>query len=102
MHENANKLKNKVTFLPFYAIIIIFFSFFCQDANISGSNRPTIDCNLSKKTQIRTVSNTERRAELHRSLDYFFNILPGATCRTPWGQTSKYFRASWLAGTCVA
>ena len=54
--QSVNKTKNIVAktvyepiFLPFYVIIISFFSFFFQDANIAGSNCALISCNLSKK-----------------------------------------------------
>ena len=40
------------TFLPFYNIIVSFFSFFCQDANKTRSNCAIIDCNLSKKHKL--------------------------------------------------
>ena len=56
VHQNVNKPNNKTPkiayepmFLPFYVIIISFFFFFCQDANVIGSDRATIGCNLSKK-----------------------------------------------------
>ena len=53
-------------FLPFYKIIVSFFSFLCQDANKTISDCGTIDCNLSKKHKL-TLYKTERRAKLRRS-----------------------------------
>ena len=39
-------------FLPFYEIIVSFFSFLCQDANKIRSNCAIIGCNLSKKHKL--------------------------------------------------
>ena len=36
----------------FYVIIILFFSFFCKNVNITGSNCGIIDYNLSKKHKL--------------------------------------------------
>ena len=59
MHQNVNKAKSRTArtvygaiFLPFYKIIISFFSFFCQDPNKTGSNCAIIGCNLSKKHRL--------------------------------------------------
>ena len=57
--QNVNKPKSRAAkivyrpiFLPFYKIIVSFFSFFCQDANKTRSNSAIIDCNLSKKHKL--------------------------------------------------
>ena len=59
MHQNVKKPKSRAaravygpTFSPFYVIIIPFFSFFCQNANITGLNSAVIGCNLSKKHKL--------------------------------------------------
>ena len=56
MHQNVNKPKSRAArtvyepiFIPFYKIIVSFFSVFCQDANKTRSNCAIIGCNLSKK-----------------------------------------------------
>ena len=54
--SNVNKPKSRAvrtvyrpTFYPIWVMIVSFFSFFCQDANNTGSNWAIIGCNLSKK-----------------------------------------------------
>ena len=67
VHQNVNKPKSRAVrtvygpiFLPFYVIIIRFFSFFCQYANnITGSNCDIIGCNLSKKKKKLALSQTQ-------------------------------------------
>ena len=39
-------------FLPFYKIIVSFFSFLCQDASKTRSNFAIIGCNLLKKRKL--------------------------------------------------
>ena len=39
-------------FSPFYVVIIHFFSFSCQNANITGLNCAIIGCNFSKKHRL--------------------------------------------------
>ena len=58
-HQNVNKPKSRAAmtvcgliFLPFYKIIVSFFSFLCQDANKTRSNCAIIGCNLSKKHKL--------------------------------------------------
>ena len=55
-HQNVNKQKWRTVygliFLPFYKIIISFFSFLCQDTNKTRSNFAMIGCNLSKKHKL--------------------------------------------------
>ena len=58
-HQNVNKLENRTAnivfgpiFLPFYVIIVGFFSFFHENANITGSNCAIIGCNFSKKHKL--------------------------------------------------
>ena len=80
-------------FLPFYKIIVSFFSFLCQDANKTRSNCAIIGCNLSKKhklTQYKT-QNGESNYVDHKFFFNFYQELP--TCTKPWGQISKYYRA---------
>ena len=80
MHQNVNKAKSRTArtvygaiFLPFYKIIISFFSFFCQDANKTGSNCAIIGCNLSKKHRLALykVQNGEPNYVDHK---LFFNF----------------------------
>ena len=89
MHPNVNKPKSlagrtvsRPTFLSFYEIIVRFFSFFCQDANETGSNCGIIGFNLSKKkqkqtttttttTQVSTASNTTSTAKKRTSYVFF-------------------------------
>ena len=81
-------------FLPFYVIIVSFFSFCRQDANKTVSNCATVGCSLSKKHNL----------ALHKTQSViisFFNTLLGATCTKAWGQTSKYYRAGQLIGACI-
>ena len=56
VHQNVNKQKGRAArtvygpiFLIFYKIIVSFFSFFCQDANETGSNCAIIGCNMPQK-----------------------------------------------------
>ena len=58
-HQNVNKPKRRaartvygVIFLPFYKIIISFFSFLCQDAIKTRSDCAIIGYNLSKKHKL--------------------------------------------------
>ena len=60
-------------FLPFYKMIVSFFSFFCQDANRTRLNCAIIDCNLSKKHKLTLYKtlNGEPKYVDHKS---FFNV----------------------------
>ena len=65
-------------FLPFYKIIVRFFSYLCQDANKTRSNCATIGCNLSKKhklTQYKT-QNGESNYVDHKFFFNFYQELP--------------------------
>ena len=42
----------KPYFQPFYNIVIIFFSFFCEDENKTRSNCAIMGCNLSRKHKL--------------------------------------------------
>ena len=79
-------------FLPFYKIIVGFFSFFCQDVNKTGSNFAVIGCNLSKKHKL-ALYKTQSGEPNYVDHKVFFHVLPGATCTKFLGQTSKYYRA---------
>ena len=99
VHQNINKPKSRAVrttygpiFLPFYVIIVSFFSFVCQDANTKESDCPMIGCNLSKKHKL-ALYKTQSREPNYVDHTFFVNILLGATCTTTWGQTSKYYRA---------
>ena len=84
-HQNVNKPKSRagrtiygLIFLPFYEIIISFFSFLCQDANKTRSNCAIIGCNLSKKhklTQYKT-QNGESNYVDHKFFFNFYQELP--------------------------
>ena len=59
MHQNVNKLKSRAAktlnghIFLFFCVIKSFFSFFCQDANMTGSNCALlIGCNFSKKHKL--------------------------------------------------
>ena len=107
-HQNVNKPKNRavrtvygVIFVPFYKIIVSFFSLLCQDANKARSNCAIIGCNLSKKHKL-TLYKTQNGESNYVDHKFFFNFyqeLP--TCTKPWGQTSKYYRAAQLVGACI-
>ena len=96
VHQNVNKPKSRAVrtvygpiFLPFYKIIVSFFSFLCQDANKTRSNCAIIGCNLSKKhklTQYKTQNGESNYAD-HKFFFNFYQELP--TCTKPWGQTSN-------------
>ena len=67
MHQNVSKLKSRAVkficrqaIVPFFRIIISFFPFLCQDANISRSNCAIIGCNSSKKLKLTPKIRTER------------------------------------------
>ena len=106
-HQNVNKPMSRAArtvhgliFLPFYKIIVSFFSFLCQDAN-KRSNCAIIGCNLSKKHKL-TLYKTQNGEPNYVDHKFFFNFyqeLP--TCTKPWGQTSKYYRAGQLFGPCI-
>ena len=75
-------------------------SFFCQDANKTGSNCAIIGCNLSKKhklAQYKTQSGEPNYVD-HK---FLFNILLGVTCTKTWEHISKYYRACYQAGACI-
>ena len=84
-HQNVNKPKNRAArtvygliFLPFYKIIVSFFSFLCQDANKTRSNCAIIGCNLSKKhklTQYKTQNGESNYAD-HKFFFNFYQELP--------------------------
>ena len=79
------------TFLHVY--YTFFFSFFCQNANITGLNCAIIGCNLSRKHKL-ALSQTwsgEPNYINHKILLWY---LLGAKCKKIWGITSKYCRAS--------
>ena len=79
-HQNVNKPKRRVArtvyepiFLPFYKIIVSFFSFFCQDANKTRSNCAIIDCNLSKKHKL-ILYKTQNGEPNYVDYKFFFNF----------------------------
>ena len=84
-HQNVNKPKSRAArtvygliFLPFYKIIVSFFSFLCQDTNKTRSNCAIIGCNLSKKhklTQYKT-QNGESNYVDHKFFFNFYQELP--------------------------
>ena len=79
-HQNVNKPKSRAArtvygpiFLPFYKIIVSFFSFFCQDANKTRSNCAIIDCNLSKKHKL-ILYKTQNGEPNYVDYKFFFNF----------------------------
>ena len=81
-------------FLPFYKIIVSFFSFLYQDANKTRPNCAIIGCNLSKKHKLTLYKTQNGESNYVIIAKFFFNFyqeLPA--CTKTWGQTSKYYRA---------
>ena len=79
-HQNVNKPKNRTAktvygliLLPFYKIIVRFFSFLCQDANKKRSNIAIIGCNLSKKNKL-TLHKTQVGESNYVDHKFFFNF----------------------------
>ena len=88
--------------LPFYKIVVSFFSFLSQDANKARSNCAIIGCNLSEKHKL-TLYKTQNGESNYVDHNFVFNFqweLP--TCKKPLRQTSKYYRAGQLFGLCIA
>ena len=69
--EQAARTVYGLIFLLFYKIIVSFFSFFCQDANKTRSNRAIIGYNLSKKHKL-TLYKTQ--SEEPNYVDYKFEL----------------------------
>ena len=59
--------------LPFYKIIVRFFSFLCQVANKTRSNCAIIGCNLSKKHKL-TLHKTQNGESNYVDHKFFFNF----------------------------
>ena len=98
LHQNINKAKNRAArtvhgpmFLPFYVIIVSFFSFFCQDANKKGSNCAIIGCSFSKKHKL-ALHKTHSR-ELNYVDHKFFLYSASSYLHENLGTESKYYRA---------
>ena len=79
-HQNVNKPKRRTArtahgliFLPFYKIIVSFFSSLCQDANKTRSNCAIIGCNLSKKHKL-TLYKTQNGESNYVDHKFFFNF----------------------------
>ena len=100
LHQNVNKPMSRAVrtvygppiFVPFYKIIVIFFSFFCHDANKAGSNCAITGCNLSKKHKL-ALHKTQSGEPNYAYHKFFFNVLLGATYTKTWGLISKYYGA---------
>ena len=99
MYQNINEPKSRAArtaygpiFLPFYKIIVSFFSFFCQDANKTGRNCAIIGCNMSKKHKL-ALYKTQSSEPNYVDHKFFFNVLLGAYCTKTWRQTPKYYRS---------
>ena len=106
-HQNVNKPRSRAArtvhgliFLPFYKIIVSFFSFLCQDANKTRSNCAIIGCNLSKKHKL-TLHKTQNGEPNYVDHKFFFSFNQELPCKKSWGQTSKYYRAGQLFGPCI-
>ena len=107
-YQNVNKPKSRAArtvygliFLPFYKIIVSFFSFLCQDASKTRSKCAIIGCNLPKKQKLtlHKTQNGEPNCVDHKFFFNFYQELP--TCTKPWGKTLKYYRAGQLFGPCI-
>ena len=79
-YQNVNKPKSRAArtvygliFLPFYEIIVSFFSFLCQNASKIRSNCAIIGCNLSKKHKV-TLYKTQNREPNNIDHKFFFNF----------------------------
>ena len=70
-----------------------FFSFFCQNANIAGSNCAIIGCYLAKKHKLALPQTWSKEPNYidHKILLWY---LLGANCKKNWEIISKYYRAS--------
>ena len=106
--QNVNKPKSRAArilyapiFLPFYKIIVSFFSFFCQDANKTRSNCAIIDCNLSKKHKLILYKTQQNGEPNYIDYKFFFNFWQELPAQKTWGQTSKYYRADQFVGACI-
>ena len=78
--QNVNKPKSRaertvygLIFLPFYKIIVSFFSFSCQDANKIRLNCAIIDWNLSEKHRL-TLYKTQNGESNYVGHKFFFNF----------------------------
>ena len=98
VHQNVNKPKSRPArtvygpiFLPFYVIIVSFFSFFCQDANKKGSNCAIIGCSFSKKQKL-ALHKTHSR-ELNYVDHKFFLYSASSYLHENLETESKYYRA---------
>ena len=106
-HQNINKPRSRAArtvhgliFLPFYKIIVSFFSFLCQDANETRSNCAIIGCNLSKKHKL-TLYKTQNGDPNYVDHKFFISFNQEPPCTKPWGQTSEYYSAGQLFGPCI-
>ena len=87
-HQNVTKPKGSedclwIMFLPFYKIIVSFFSFLCQDANKTRSNFALIGCNLPKKHKL-TLHKIQNEESNHVDHMFFFNFYEKlSTCTKP-------------------
>ena len=96
MNQNINKLKSRdclwthiCTSLCDYCLL--FYFFFCQDADKAGSNCAIIGYTLSKKHNL-ALYETKIGKLNYVDHKFFFNILLGPTCAKTWGQIHKYYR----------
>ena len=86
-------------FLPFYKIIVSFFSFFCQDANKTRSNCAIIDCNLSKKHKL-ILYKTQNGEPNCIDYKFFFDFCQELPVQK-LEDTSKDYRADQLVGARI-
>ena len=96
--QRAARTVYEPVFLPFYKIIVSFFSFFCQDANKTRSNCAIIGYDLSKKhklTLYKTLNGEPNYVIINFSLifvrSYLYKNL-GTYIQIIW---------SWLVGWCM-
>ena len=71
--EQAVRTVYKYIFLPFYKIIVSFFSFLCQNANKTRSNSAIISCNFSKKHELTLYENLNGESN-YVDHKFFFNF----------------------------
>ena len=106
--QNVNKPKSRAArivygpiFLPFYKIIVSFFSFFCQDASKTRSNCAIIDWNLSKKHKLilHKIQNGEPNYVASEIIN--FSLIFARSYLYKNLGTGIQIQLSWLVGWCI-
>ena len=107
-HQNVHKPKSSAVstvygpiFLPFYKIIVSFFSFFMSRCKQNKIKLCYNRLQFAKETQL-TLYKTQNGESNYVDHKFFFNLyqeLP--TCTKPQGQASKYYRAGQVVAACI-